>query len=126
MEVVADLVLVAAVAEDMPRLLAAAAWPADASPVPMIEHLLHGSPVSAAGIDLVCAALGEIAKGWPQGRRLRVLEIGGGGGAPPRPVRPLAPARVALRSPAPHPPPGQAAPPRLFRFALPRRPPRLR
>src|SRR5579875_1471452 len=39
------------------------------------------SPASAAGIDLLCAVLGEIAAAWPRGRPLRLLELGAGGGA---------------------------------------------
>ena len=80
-DLVAELALIAAAAEDLPRLLADGPRPADSAPLPMIEHLLHGSPVSAAGIDLACDALGEIAARWPAGRPLRVLEIGADGGA---------------------------------------------
>ena len=95
-KLVAELALVAALAEEMPRLLADGPRQADASPGPMIEHLLHGSPVSAAGIDIVCAALGEIAARWPKGRRLRVLEIGADGGATRRLLDRLAQSDVAL------------------------------
>ena len=49
------------------------------SPLPMVEHLLHASPVSAAGIDVVRAALTEIGEAWPSDRPLRVLEIGAEG-----------------------------------------------
>ncbi len=80
-DLVAELALTAAAAEEMPRLLAGGLRSADATPTPMIEHLLHGSPVSRAGIDLVCDTLGEIAEQWPEGRPLRVLEIGADGGA---------------------------------------------
>ena len=80
-ELVAELALVAALAEELPRLITDGPRQADASPLPMVEHLLHGSPVSAAGIGLVCAALGEIAAGWPKGRPLRMIEIGADGGA---------------------------------------------
>jgi acyl transferase domain-containing protein/acyl carrier protein len=80
-ELVAELALVAAAAEDLPRLLAEGPRPAEASPLPMIEHLLHGSPVSVAGINLACRVLGEVAARWPDGRKLRVLEIGADGGA---------------------------------------------
>jgi phthiocerol/phenolphthiocerol synthesis type-I polyketide synthase C len=95
-ELVAELALVAALAEEMPRLLADGPRPADASPLPMVEHLLHGSPVSATGIDLVCTALGEIAARWPKGRPLRVLEIGADGGATRRLLDHLAQSGVAL------------------------------
>ncbi|HEY8871863.1 MAG TPA: SDR family NAD(P)-dependent oxidoreductase, partial [Stellaceae bacterium] len=95
-ELVAELALVAALAEELPRLIADGPRPADAAPLPMVEHLLHGSPVSAAGIDLICAALGEIAAGWPKGRPLRVLEIGADGGATRRLLDHLAQSEVAL------------------------------
>lgn len=80
-ELVAELALVAAVVEELPRVLAEGPRQPETSPLPMIEHLLHGSPVSAAGINLACDVLGEIAACWPEGRPLRVLEIGTDGGA---------------------------------------------
>ncbi len=63
----------------------------------MIEHLLHASPVSSAGIDLICAALGEIAARWPEGRTLRVLEIGADGGMTRRVLDRLAQSGAAFR-----------------------------
>ena len=102
-KLVAELALVAAMAEEMPRLLADGPRHADASPVPMVEHLLHGSPVSAAGIDLVCAALGEIASRGHGGRPLRVLEVGADGGATRRLLDRLA--QSAWRSPTGRPAP---------------------
>ncbi len=108
-ELVSELALIAAAAEDIPRLLADGPRPPDASPLPMVEHLLHGSPVSAAGIDLVCAALAEIAAGWPQGRKLRILEIGADGGATRRVLDRLAQSKVALTYSATSPDPEQAA-----------------
>ncbi len=108
-KLVAELALIAALAEEMPRLLADGPRPADASPVPMVEHLLHGSPVSAAGIDLVCAVLGKIAAQWPKGRRLRVLEVGADGGATRRLLEHLAQSGVALAYRATNPDQEQAA-----------------
>jgi phthiocerol/phenolphthiocerol synthesis type-I polyketide synthase C len=108
-KLVAELALIAALAEEMPRLLADGPRPADASPVPMVEHLLHGSPVSAAGIDLVCAVLGKIAGRWPKGRRLRVLEVGADGGATRRLIEHLAQSGVALAYRATNPDQEQAA-----------------
>ena len=108
-KLVAELALVAALAEELPRLLADGPRPVDTSPVPMVEHLLHGSPVSAAGIDLVGAALGEIAARWPRGRRLRVLEIGADGGATRRVLDRLAQSDVALAYRATSPDPEVAA-----------------
>ncbi|HEX6442119.1 MAG TPA: SDR family NAD(P)-dependent oxidoreductase, partial [Stellaceae bacterium] len=74
-ELVAELALVAAAAEELPRLLSDGLREPEASPLPMVEHLLQGSPVSAAAIDVVGDALGELAAGWPEGRLLRVLEL---------------------------------------------------
>jgi acyl transferase domain-containing protein len=108
-KLVAELALIAALAEELPRLLADGPRPADASPVPMVEHLLHGSPVSAAGIDLVCAVLGKIAARWPKGRRLRVLEVGADGGATRRILDHLAQSGVALAYRATNPEQEQAA-----------------
>jgi len=108
-KLVAELALVAALAEEMPRLLADGPRQADASPVPMIEHLLHGSPVSGAGIDLACAVLGKIAAQWPKGRRLRVLEVGADGGATRRLIEHLAQSGVALAYRATNPDQEQAA-----------------
>ncbi len=108
-KLVAELALIAALAEEMPHLLADGPRQADASPVPMVEHLLHGSPVSAAGIDLVCAVLGKIAARWPKGRRLRVLEVGADGGATRRLLDHLAQSGVALAYRATNPDPEQAA-----------------
>src|SRR5216684_182032 len=108
-KLVAELALIAALAEEMPRLLADGPRQADASPVPMVEHLLHGSPVSAAGIDLVCAVLGKIAARWPKGRRLRVLEVGADGGATRRLLEHLAQSGVALAYRATNPDQEQAA-----------------
>jgi acyl transferase domain-containing protein/NADPH:quinone reductase-like Zn-dependent oxidoreductase/acyl carrier protein len=95
-ELVAELALVAAADEELPRLLIGGLRQGDPSPVPMVEHLLHGSPVSAAGIDLLCAALGEIAAEWPAGRPLRVLELGADGGATRRLLDHLTQTGVAL------------------------------
>jgi phthiocerol/phenolphthiocerol synthesis type-I polyketide synthase C len=108
-KLVAELALVAALSEEMPRLLADGPRQADASPVPMVEHLLHGSPVSAAGIDLVCGVLGKIATQWPKGRRLRVLEVGADGGATRRLLERLAQSGVALDYRATNPDQEQAA-----------------
>ena len=75
----------------------------------MIEHLLHGSPVSSAGIELICAALGEIAARWPEGRTLRVLEIGADGGLTRRALDRLAQSGAAFRYAATSPDAEQAA-----------------
>ena len=108
-ELVAELALVAAATEELPRLLTGGLRQDETSPLPMVEHLLHGSPVSAAGIDLVCAALGQIAERWPQNRPLRVLELGADGGATRRLLDHLAQQSVALAYRATHPDQEQAA-----------------
>jgi phthiocerol/phenolphthiocerol synthesis type-I polyketide synthase C len=108
-ELVAELALIAAAVEDLPRLLADGPSETEASPVPMIEHLLHGSPVSAAAIDLVADALGEIASAWPDGRPLRVLELGADGGATRRMLDRLAQSGAAILYTATHPDAEQAA-----------------
>jgi len=71
--------------------------------------LLHGSPVSAAGIDLACDALGEIAARWPAGRPLRVLEIGADGGATRRFLDRLAQSATAFSYTATAPDPEQTS-----------------
>ena len=75
----------------------------------MIEHLLHGSPVSSAGIELICAVLGDIAARWPEGRTLRVLEIGADGGLTRRALDRLAQSGTAFRYAATSPDAEQAA-----------------
>lgn len=108
-ELVAELALVAAAADELPRLLIGGLRQGDPSPVPMVEHLLQGSPVSAAGIDLLCGALGEIAAEWPAGQPLRVLELGADGGATRRLLDQLAQSGVALAYRATSPDQEQAA-----------------
>ena len=57
------------------------AAPAAARRSPMIEHLLHGSPVSTAGIDSGRAMRwARSRQRWPRSRPLRVLELGADGG----------------------------------------------
>jgi phthiocerol/phenolphthiocerol synthesis type-I polyketide synthase C len=108
-ELVAELALIAAASEELPRLLIGGPRQPESSPLPMVEHLLHGSPVSAAGIDLLCKALGEIAVEWPEGRPLRVLELGADGGATRRLLDHLAQSGVDFAYRATHPDQEQAA-----------------
>ncbi|HZU90743.1 MAG TPA: zinc-binding dehydrogenase, partial [Stellaceae bacterium] len=68
-----------AATETLPKILAGAPRQGDAWLSAMIEQLLQTSPASAAGIDLLCAAIDEIAAAWPKGRPLRILELGAGG-----------------------------------------------
>ena len=93
----AELALIAAAVEDLPKILTDGARQSDAPLSPMAEHLLQGSPASAAGIDLLCDALAELAAAWPKARPLRILEIGAsGGGATRRILDRLAQSGVAL------------------------------
>jgi phthiocerol/phenolphthiocerol synthesis type-I polyketide synthase C len=108
-ELVGELALVAAATAELPRFLAAGARPAENAHAATIDHLLHGSPAAAAGIDPVCRALGEIVARWPQGRPLRVLEIAAQGGATRQFLDRLAPSGAALTYVATHPDPEQAA-----------------
>ena len=108
-DLVSELALIAAAAADLPGLLAEGPRPADAAPLPMVEHLLHGSPVSSAGIELACDVLGDIAARWPEGRKLRVLEIGADGGATRRLLDRLEQSGVAVGYTATSPDPEQAA-----------------
>jgi acyl transferase domain-containing protein/NADPH:quinone reductase-like Zn-dependent oxidoreductase/acyl carrier protein len=108
-ELVAELALIAAAGEELPCILADGPRPTEASPLPIIEHLLHGSPVSAAGIDVACGVLAGLATRWPEGRPLRVLEIGADGGATRRLLDQLAQCGAALAYTATSPDPEQAA-----------------
>jgi phthiocerol/phenolphthiocerol synthesis type-I polyketide synthase C len=106
---VAELALVAAATAELPRFFSRGARQADSPPAPMVEHLLHGSPVSAGCIDLICGALAELAAAWPPDRPLRVLEIGAdGGGATRRFLNRLAQSGTAFSYLATHPEPEHA------------------
>src|SRR5262249_30582705 len=80
-ELVAELALAAVAAAKVPDLLASGLGAADTAAAPMIAQLLYGSPVSRAGIDAVAVALRETAAAWPDGRPLRVLEVGADAGS---------------------------------------------
>src|SRR5712671_2783636 len=107
-ELVAELALVAAVAGELPGLLANGLRQPEPSPLPMVEHLLHASPVSATGLDVVRAALTEIGEAWPSDRPLRVLEIGAEGAVTRRLLESLAQTGVPLAYHATNPDPEQA------------------
>ncbi len=79
-DLAAELALLAASAEQLPKVLADGPQSAAAAPSPMTEHLLHASPASTAGIALIVDALGAIAEGWPRSRPLRILELGADSG----------------------------------------------
>jgi phthiocerol/phenolphthiocerol synthesis type-I polyketide synthase C len=96
-DLIAELALIASAVEDLPKILAAGPSQPDVSLSLIIEHLLQASPASAAGIDLLCDALDEIAARWPKGRPLRILELGAiGGGATRRVLDRLARPELAL------------------------------
>jgi phthiocerol/phenolphthiocerol synthesis type-I polyketide synthase C len=78
-DLVVELALAAAAAEALPKILAGLPRQPEAWLSAMVEQLLQTSPASAAGIDLLCTAIAEIAAAWPQGRPLRILELGAGG-----------------------------------------------
>ena len=107
-ELVSELALVAAIAEELPGLFANGLRQPEPSPLPMVEHLLHASPVSSAGLDVVRAALSEIGKAWPSDRPLRVLEIGAEGAVTRRLLEGLAQTGVPLAYHATNPDPEQA------------------
>jgi len=77
-DLVGELALVAAAAEALPRVLAEGPRQPDTWVAPLLEHLLQASPASIAGTTLLCDAISEVARNWPQGRALRILEIGAG------------------------------------------------
>src|SRR5262249_26060054 len=108
-ELVGELAQVASLAAELPRLLAEGPRQSATSPVPMIEHLLHGSPVSAEGIDVVCTVLAELAQAWPERRPLRVLELGADRGATRQFLDQLAQSGAALEYRAASPDAEQAA-----------------
>jgi phthiocerol/phenolphthiocerol synthesis type-I polyketide synthase C len=96
-DLVAELALTASAVEDLPQVLASGATQPDVSPSPMVEHVLQASPVSAAGVGLLCDALHEIGASWPRGRPLRILELGAiSGGATRRVLDRLAQSQVVL------------------------------
>ncbi|MBV8334015.1 MAG: polyketide synthase dehydratase domain-containing protein, partial [Alphaproteobacteria bacterium] len=80
-DLVAELALVAAAADDLPVILADGPRQSGALASPMVEQLVNASPASASDIGLLCDVLAEIVKAWPPGQPLRVLELGSNGGA---------------------------------------------
>ncbi len=96
-DLVAELALVATAVEDLPKILADGPRTPDVPLSPMVEQLLHASPASAFGIELLCDALDESATAWPEGRPMRILELGASSaGATRRVLNRLAQSGVAL------------------------------
>jgi len=92
----ADCVLLNRAANLLPELLsgAPAAWPENRqahdiySPA-MLEQLAASSPIALAHIEKIASIMQQIIAGWPQGRPLRVLELGIGGGGLTRKLLPM-------------------------------------
>ena len=83
-DLVVELSLLAAAMQDLPKVLAEGPLPADGPRSPAVEQLLQASPASVAGVDLIRAALAQIATVWPDGKLLRVIEIGAADGGTTR------------------------------------------
>ena len=96
-DLVAELALIAAAVEDLPKSFADDIRQPDAPLSPMAEQLLQGSPAIAPGIELLCDALIQLAMAWPKSQPMRILEFGaGGGGATRRILNRLARSGVAF------------------------------
>jgi acyl transferase domain-containing protein/NADPH:quinone reductase-like Zn-dependent oxidoreductase/acyl carrier protein len=52
----------------------------ETTPPSMVEHMLYASPSGRIGLAALCETILEMAKAWPVGRPLRLLEIGAGAG----------------------------------------------
>ena len=96
-DLVAELALIAAAVEDLPKIFADGIRQPDTQLSPMAEQLLQGSPAIAPGIELLCDALVELATTWPKAQPMRILELGAsGGGATRRILNCLTRSGVAL------------------------------
>jgi phthiocerol/phenolphthiocerol synthesis type-I polyketide synthase C len=96
-DLVAELALIAAAAEDLPKIFADGVRQPDTQLSPMAEQLLQGSPAIAPGIELLCDGLVELAAAWPKAQPMRILELGAsGGGATRRILNCLTRSGVAL------------------------------
>src|SRR6185312_941583 len=92
---------------ESPDLVAELAVVAAGEPAP--AGALDGSPAVAAGIAFVCDALARLAATWPEGRKLRLLELAAGGAATRRVLDRLAQTGVSFAYTATHPDPDEAA-----------------
>ncbi|HVC52497.1 MAG TPA: SDR family NAD(P)-dependent oxidoreductase [Stellaceae bacterium] len=106
---VPELAILAAAAEDLPRLFAEGPGDGEAVPSSGFDASLAASPVSAAGARFVGEALAHIAAQWPAARKLRILELGAGGLATRRILDELGRSGVALSYLATSPDPDEAA-----------------
>ncbi len=96
-DLVAELALIAAAVEDLPKIFKDGIRQSDAPLSPMAEQLLQGSAAIVPGIEFLCDALAELAVAWPKARPMRILELGAsGGGTTRRILNRLARSGVAL------------------------------
>jgi acyl transferase domain-containing protein/NADPH:quinone reductase-like Zn-dependent oxidoreductase/acyl carrier protein/NAD(P)-dependent dehydrogenase (short-subunit alcohol dehydrogenase family) len=95
-DLAAELVLAATSVDSLPKALFDGPRPQPPSLSPAIDHLLHASPGSVAGVTLLCDAIEAIAATWPKGRSLRILELGARGGATRRVLDRLAHSLVPI------------------------------
>ncbi len=76
---VADAALLAAAAERLAAELRGA--PPATAPAALLDGMLLGSPAGTAAVDALLDAIMRVAKAWPAGQPLRVLEVGARRGA---------------------------------------------
>ena len=96
-DLVAELALIAAAVEELPKIFADGIREPDTQLSPMTEQLLQGSPAITPEIELLCDGLAELATAWPKAQPMRILELGAsGGGATRRILNRLARSGVAL------------------------------
>ncbi len=75
------LALAAAAAEQLPDFLAGRGAPALAPPTALVDHFLHATPSGIRVGETLQRAVVSLAARWPEGRPLRILEIGASSGA---------------------------------------------
>jgi acyl transferase domain-containing protein/NADPH:quinone reductase-like Zn-dependent oxidoreductase/acyl carrier protein/short-subunit dehydrogenase len=85
-ELTAELALAAAA--DLENTLRTGFETGDLPPA-LIDHLLYASPSGAAAIARLTDSVEQIARDWPNGRTLRILEIDAGGGVLERRLEPI-------------------------------------
>jgi NADPH:quinone reductase-like Zn-dependent oxidoreductase/NAD(P)-dependent dehydrogenase (short-subunit alcohol dehydrogenase family)/acyl carrier protein/SAM-dependent methyltransferase len=80
-ELVADLALSAGAASAQERFLRFGARAAADMPPALLDQFLFASPAGKRAIAALCHAVQALAESWPEGRPLRIIEIGAGSGA---------------------------------------------
>ncbi len=73
---VAEAALLAAAAEALPGQLRHGAEPQGMPPASLAEQFLHSSPAGVAARDALIAAVRQVARAWPPGQPLRLLQVG--------------------------------------------------